>query len=552
MMQIRYLAVLTLALFSSGVSFAQIAFIQNSASFPGGIPDPEFLQRISYFASPGPGQLAPRMLAVLADPTLVSRGTSSGAKIIALVPDRATLSIRPINSDVAIPVTNVTPFPGGVRFIVPAGVPTGDAELIYSLGSGPTQWTHVTVLRSSFAFFSDSFSNRPNIEIPGTTGPNRRAGLASPVVPGQIIRLTGSGLGYGASVSATIGGVAAPLIYAGPGTGLGGVDDILLQVPQLDAGSLGCYVPLAIRVNNFSGTTPLSVTQDGAPCRHPLGFSVADLGKLDTRRSVPFIRIGIWTMVQAQVAGPAYLGQLVSSTLGELAVENLAALFTTTPPGDAVTCSSDYSGAWFAADIAPGSVLQSRTLATGGGLDIGEVSLTQPGRPAVMLRRIGDFDFQLKDERSFTLAKDGGTANLPTLLLQPGGVVWQNSGGKDLSAGQIRLEIPSPLLLKGGTPLFTATGGGLKVDWDGSAFDARTRVSLQFREIPTYCRGQARAGSISMPAGFLTEIPKGLIGVVSASASAYRPITVLRLANGDPLVVLFDWFSTDDRTVDFR
>src|ERR1022692_261497 len=89
--------------------------------------------------------IAPRMLAVLS----YSSPSSPGF----IFDPVATLSIRPVRSNTAIPVTVTNAVAGAITFVVPAAVPLGGAELLYQIAGQPTQWTTVNVVQSSFAFF---------------------------------------------------------------------------------------------------------------------------------------------------------------------------------------------------------------------------------------------------------------------------------------------------------------------------------------------------------------------------------------------------------------
>ena len=93
--------------------------------------------------------IAPRMLAVLSYSTL----EPINGVILTSQPVTATLSIRPVGSGTAMPVTVTNADAGAITFVVPAGVPVGGAELLYQIAGQPTQWTTVNVVQSSFEFF---------------------------------------------------------------------------------------------------------------------------------------------------------------------------------------------------------------------------------------------------------------------------------------------------------------------------------------------------------------------------------------------------------------
>ena len=228
---------------------------------------------ITVFSYPGspPNIVAPRMKAVLNWNSEVLLPPASPLN------HTAKLSIRPVGSSSQLPVNVLSATGNTVTFVVPAGVPSGAAQLSYAIDNGPTQWTMLTIVPSSFAFFAVAQTVSPS----GALNP---IGLLTPAAPGQLIQLTGSGLGYGAQVSLTVGGLPAVLSYAGPHPTQAGVDQILFQMPS--GFSSGCYVPVTLTYNQTSVSTSISATADGSPCQHPLGLSLADEKTLDAGGSI--------------------------------------------------------------------------------------------------------------------------------------------------------------------------------------------------------------------------------------------------------------------------
>jgi hypothetical protein len=116
-------------------------------------------------------------------------------------PTLGNVLIRPAGSIQAIPAT----ITAQNTFLVPAGIPQGTAELIWQYTGATYQSVDVKIAPHNF----ELTRNGPN-----GSAAIANVGLAMPARPGQTISLTGSGLGYGTQVGATIGGLPATVIYA--------------------------------------------------------------------------------------------------------------------------------------------------------------------------------------------------------------------------------------------------------------------------------------------------------------------------------------------------
>ena len=535
------LRLVLLAVATGTPSPGQLASLSNAALLSGGLPLGS-LSGVSlatgtavgyFFADREPSEIAPGMLAVLSDQGLLG-GT---------LPVSASLSIRPVNSSVAIPVTNLTLLPGGVRFIVPAGVPVGDAELLYFIGSGPTRWLSTRVVQSSFAFFSDAAGGLPTAEIVNADGVRLRSGLTTPAKPGQTVRFTGSGLGYGATVSATIAGTSAPVIYAGRGSGPGGTDDILIQVPQ--SSRPGCYLPLALTVNDVSVTATISVTDDGSPCRHPIGLSTAEMKKLDSGGRIATVTIRISSGLEAAGIEAAHRTEFVSVSQGQSSAGDLVGFYPGPASQAGIQQLPSSRQAYFV------WVSGSGVLGTPPPRDIGATSAIRSGNRVVTVQDYG----QSVVSGEFRLPADSGASWGPTFQFQTGPALWQNSGGKDLASTQVPFTLPSPVLLKGGAPVIIRNGADVKVEWGAAGYDPAAILTLSLSAEPDFFVSyvvSAAAGSLTIPQASLGIRPEGVVGLISVSIRLLSPIALLRQANGDPLLVVLQYYTSDSRPVDFR
>lgn len=270
--------------------------------------------------------IAPRMLAVLSYSTL----EPINGVILTSQPVTATLSIRPVGSGTAMPVTVTNADASAITFVVPAGVPVGGAELLYQIAGQPTQWTTVNVVQSSFEFFRVGTGGPAIAKTLAPNGLVSNAGLATPAQPGQTLLLTGSGLGYGSTTSATIGGVAAPVLYAGPSGTQAGRDDIQIQIPLGIPD--GCYLPLNFTYNQTTVTTTISKTSDGSPCKHPWQLSVNDMKTLDSGGSLNDGIVNLSSQLSVVSSSAGSRTESAEMNLSQLNAGGVAAYFSAVAP----------------------------------------------------------------------------------------------------------------------------------------------------------------------------------------------------------------------------
>ncbi len=286
-------SLMALFLIGSGVCAAQDGYVANAVGSSSSLLN----------------VLAPEMLATIEDYTY-----SSPQAVLSHV------SIRPAGSTQAIPATVTT----GTTFLVPAGIPTGTAELIWEFQREPYESTLVTLSAHNFELSRSG---------PGGSAMVASVGLATPARPGQTIGLTGTGLGYGTQVSATIGGMAATVVYAGRGTPAG-MDSIQLQIPAGVAD--GCYVPLVLNIGVTVVQSSISVTSTGAPCKHPLNLSLGDLQNLDSGGSLNVATVQVTSALNAALSAAVHRQESAYTDISSESAAQLAGYFT---PGLATGCS---------------------------------------------------------------------------------------------------------------------------------------------------------------------------------------------------------------------
>ncbi len=538
---------------SAQTGTVQNAAIYQSESSEGIIFNPFFAVTVFPYASVGelslfgysPNIISPRMLAVLSYP--VSGGGLVGAP--APPPVNATLFLRPAGSSSLIPIMVTNAVAGAITFVVPAGVPLGGAELLYQIDDGPTQWTTVDVVQSSFAFFA----NGPSTTAPraiGSNGSSTNVGLTTPVQPGQTLVLTGSGLGYGTAVTATIGGAAATVVYSGPsGTQSAGHDEIWLQVPAGVAD--GCYVPVTVMYNETPVSITVSETSDGMPCKHPWGLSVSDMKNLDAGGYLAFGEIDLSTDLSVVTVNAGSRDESAYMNVSEMNAAGLAGYFP--PPAVVNGCSGPQpvANAVFPAYIALDGIVYSNAPTPPTPPVLGaSVTLQSPTTTIAFTNPYGEYEPQTP-----LLSVDGPLSDLPTPAIAGGKWTWQSPGSADLAASSFGFTLPPPIQLNGGVPVLFNRTQNQTLSWNGSAFDsgATVYVSLSGSATPVSCTVAANAGSVTIPASLLASFADiGTLTISLNEASSFLPHALLQLTNGNTLLTIVSFSSEDARPVFFQ
>ncbi|HEX4274077.1 MAG TPA: hypothetical protein VHZ74_01920 [Bryobacteraceae bacterium] len=501
---------------------------------------------VSLFLSPFAGSniIAPRMLAVLSYFAQVISVISGQSPVTTALPVTAALSIRPVGSTSAIPVTVITAVAGAITFVVPAGIPLGGAELLYKIDDQPTQWTLVNVVQSSFAFFRTGLGGPAVAQTIAADGSLATVGLTTPAQPGQTLFLTGSGLGYGSTVTATIGGIAAPVLAAGPHPTQAGHDQILIPIPASVPD--GCYIPVNITVNQTTLTTTISKTSDGSPCRHPWQLSLDDMKTLDNGGSLANGEISLTTALTVVTSTVASRTESAGMRLSSIDASGIAAYFPpfAPAPGCVATPSNAAAIAVFRNGDFSGTVPPLPDIGASITLQNSAATLALPGNA-------GYFSW------SAPPSTDGAINNPATSI--PGGVwTWRSGGGKDLLPSSFPFTLPSGLQLNGGAPVVVKRAQDLTISWNRASFDPAATVFLNLGGStgpPVNCTAAASAGTLTIPAALLSANVSNTIGTLTVSLNqpgSAVPHANLKLQSGATLLMLVSYSGSDSRPVLFQ
>lgn len=497
-----------------------------------------------------PNIISPRMLAVLSYEPTVSIVVGPQPIETQPQPVNATLFLRPSGSSTLIPVTVTNAVAGAIAFVVPAGVPVGGAELLYQINDEPTQWTTVNVVQSSFAFFT----NGPGGTVSARTSSSTNVGLTTPVQPGQTLVLTGSGLGYGTNVTATIGGVAATVLYAGAsGTQSAGHDEIWLQVPANLTD--GCYVPVIVNYNQNTTATTVSGTSNGMPCRHPWGLSVSDMKNLDGGGYLAFGEIDLSTDLSVVTTNAGSRNESAEMNVSEVNAGGLAGYFPPPPKANGCSVVQPAGGVLYASFLV-GAIVYSPGPTPPTPPDPG-TSVTLQSPTTTMTLTMADYGGEEYYPQTPLPSVDGPLSNLPTPAIAGGKWMWQSPGSSDLAASSFNFTLPPPIQLTGGVPVSINRTQDQTISWNGAAFDAgaTVNISLDTTSPVVTCNVPAATGTVTIPASMLSNISPNTIGTLMIGlneSGAFLPHAELQLTNGSTLLMIVSFSSSDARPIFFQ
>jgi uncharacterized protein (TIGR03437 family) len=461
--------------------------------------------------------------------------------------------IRPSGSTTTLSVNIVSTVSGTATFIVPSGIPFGAAEVLWQT-NGVYQATNVYVVRNNFELAQAGTGGPAKAQILSAAGTLTDVGMAAPARPGQTVQLSGSGLGYGTQVTASIGGFPATVVYAGRNGSRPGYDQIQLQIPA-GAGD-GCFVPLSLTVDSAVVNSSLSVTSDGSACQHPFQFSASDLKTLDQGGSIATGQINMETDLQAALDTAASWSEQAYFSSAEW---NAAAFPT---PNISVPASCT--------DVTPGTLLG----AVLGAVRVGDFSqppaqlppLPDPGKSVALqnggtiLNLSGSGGFYAT---TFPVTQENSLANLPPAVLMPGKWTFSTPGSADLAASSFTFSVPVPIRLSGGAPVALRRDQDQAIQWNGAGLDSTSKVNLSLTgrsadgttPRTVFCSASAKAGSITIPSALISPFAPASIGsirVQTAPSIESLPHMLVKTKKGDTLLLFVQYGSSDSRPVDFR
>jgi uncharacterized protein (TIGR03437 family) len=225
-------------------------------------------------ASPSVIGLAPGSLASASGQNLASGPTTDIMGPLPTAWDGASVTITDANGkNWAAPLVSVSPWQ--VNFQVPTGAATGNAQVQVTNAAGSQTALAVPIMAASpslFALNGSGLAAAYAIRVSGGSQTTELAyGLnvfgsysATPISLGAsgdqtylVLYGTGFGGATGSAVTATVNGVATPVVFAGPTGIYTGVDQVTLQLPASLAGAGNANVQVLV---NGVRANPVQVT----------------------------------------------------------------------------------------------------------------------------------------------------------------------------------------------------------------------------------------------------------------------------------------------------
>lgn len=215
-------------------------------------------------------------------------------------------------------------FPTQLAAILPSNTPVGAATLTVTTNNQASKALNIVVtpaVPGIFTWNAQGFG--PGVaQVAVTSTDIRLNNLTTPGTPGSVMILYGTGLGPisgvadnvapGAvttpgTVTVTVGGTQASVLYAGRAPQFPGEDQINIQLPQNVP--LGCYTPAVVTVNGIpSNDFVISTGSALGSCMHPFGLSAQAEAALDSQGAASLVasstataNVGVFDAVRGAV-----------------------------------------------------------------------------------------------------------------------------------------------------------------------------------------------------------------------------------------------------------
>ncbi|HWB86214.1 MAG TPA: hypothetical protein VG675_18870 [Bryobacteraceae bacterium] len=389
--------------------------------------------------------------------------------------------------------------PTAFTALVPTGIPSGQGELMAVSSSGVTFSTGVWITATDFGIFTKAGSGSDAALAQVWRPQPLTVGLTTPVQAGEWITLWGTGLGSvdAASISVEVAGVSVAPVYAGAAPGLPGVDQINFQFPAGVPDD--CYVPIDVKVAGRAGNTP-SIAAAGAPgaCHHRLGLSAAALETLDQGGHVPVSESWVYSDVTATPNDPTRYSRNDAVSIDFIqydaaGVQRITGLLATPATG----CQLNQNGlAGVIVNVLP--------------LDAGKPVVKSPGGITTAMQ--GSFGYYITPASNATYTLD----EVPPSSFAPGDWSVEAPGGKDIAAFQAALRVPPALHWRNRNTLSPVSRtNDLTLLWNPTGYTEQewVRGSVGVGTASVICQTPATAGSVTIPASLISQLPAGATGM---------------------------------------
>jgi uncharacterized protein (TIGR03437 family) len=398
-----------------------------------------------------------------------------------------SVTVNGVTTTPALYYTSVS----AVAAVLPSTTPVGNGTLTLNFNGNKTQ-APIQVVASAVGL--DTLLGAGGGAGVVTDSNFNLLGLTNSATPGEAVTLWGSGVGADTSNGDTtypqkqnnltnipmevyIGGISANILYRGRSQ-YPGLDLINVVIPANV--SPGCYVSVVVQTGAVvSNTVTAPVSAKGGPCSDPaLGLNGTQLQALAAKGSTPVKSLAITVSQYTSSAGKVTDQAFVLS---------------------ANTASTEFSSGYFYASEGSCSVFPSGTgFPIQSPLDAGAVQLTGPSG-ALSLGTEGD---------EYLVQLPSGS-----LTGSPGTYAFSGSGGKDVGAFKISVNVQSPLSLTNTSALASITRSqGATVTWNGGFANGDVTVNGVGADpnggsVNFYCHAPSSAGQLTIPPATLMALP---------------------------------------------
>jgi uncharacterized protein (TIGR03437 family) len=441
-------------------------------------------------------------------------------------------------TSVSVTVNGVTTTPAlyytaatAVSAVLPSSTPVGTGSVTVTYNGIPSAPAPIRVVPSAIGL--DTLYGT-GIGAAVVTDANGKAfGLTNSAMPGQTVLLWGSGVGADTSnddrtfpqnqnnltnvpLQVFIGGISANVSYRGR-TQYPGVDQINVVIPANVPP--GCYVSVVAQTGSIvSNAVTLPVNPTGGPCSDAAlglnGTQLQSLAASGTPVNSAALGIGQFTGGNGtETFAIAAFTSFNSSTFGAGFSYASQGSCTLTAPGFSFT------------DLGAGT--------PGAALDAGTIQVSGPNGVQTLEEQGGG---------------GGGLFAAQLSSLTPGTYTFSTSGGGDVKAFSLAVNVPTPFAVTNQAALGSINRSqGATVTWTGG-FSNGDIVVAGGTPSPTgsvnfSCYGRSDAGQLTIPPSILLALPPGVgkLSVLNLTSPQKVPGVGFSLAAA---IVSYDIFST--------
>ena len=399
--------------------------------------------------------------------------------------------------------------PTRITGLIPADTPVGQAEILAVSASGKSFSTVVWIGASNFGIFTKAGAAYDAAAAQVWRGGPVPTSLTAPVHAGEWVTLWGTGLGPSGSsdISVNVAGVSVPPAYVGP-SGITGVDQINFQFPAGVPDD--CYIPIAVIGAGSAGNTPTIAAATGTgACHHRLGLTADALATLDAGGQVPLSQSWVHSDVLPTPDNPALYSRSDTVSLSFTKYDAAGVqLITGVWSAPVVGCAMN-SGGTTAAFLLAFS------------MDAGSPVVAGPGGVRLPMSGMGGFYNTTPSSATYSLDA------VPPSSFVPGDWAVQVPGGKDIGAFQASLRLaPSLRWINRGAISPVSRTSDLVLQWDPNGYTdvERMQGSIGTGADAVICRAPATAGSITIPASLIAQLPSAI------TTSTGKPMVELLLS----------------------